>query len=167
MTSIAKFIPNHPGALLFTCLSTLFNHFTMIMQNKPNFRKSQMTVNSVFTRAYENKSNWTLGENKPNSNPIQSQSNPISKQNKANQSQSNPISKPIQSQSNPKEQVKNPEFPPNCSFYFQFVAAQLAFFSVEYSYITHHAMRNSQPFLSSSSFLRYLFSRRVASRSKS
>ncbi len=39
------------------------------MQNKPNFRKSQMNVSSVLTMNYENKSNWTLGENKPNSNP--------------------------------------------------------------------------------------------------
>jgi len=40
------------------------------MQNKPNFRKSQMNVNTFNTTEYENKSNWTLGENKPNSNPI-------------------------------------------------------------------------------------------------
>ncbi len=40
------------------------------MQNKPNFRKSQMNVSSVLTTDYENKSNWTLGQNKPNSNPI-------------------------------------------------------------------------------------------------
>ncbi len=40
------------------------------MQNKPNFRKSQMNVNLYNTRDYENKRNWTLGENKPNSNPI-------------------------------------------------------------------------------------------------
>ena len=29
-----------------------------------------MNVNLYNTRDYENKSNWTLGENKPNSNPI-------------------------------------------------------------------------------------------------
>jgi len=29
-----------------------------------------MNVNSLITIDYENKSNWTLGENKPNSNPI-------------------------------------------------------------------------------------------------
>ena len=29
-----------------------------------------MNVNSLLTTDYENKSNWTLGENKPNSNPI-------------------------------------------------------------------------------------------------
>ncbi len=39
------------------------------MQNKANFRKSQMNVNTFTQMAYENKSNWTLGENKPNSNP--------------------------------------------------------------------------------------------------
>ena len=39
------------------------------MQNKANFRKAQMNVNPYITTDYENKSNWTLGENKPNSNP--------------------------------------------------------------------------------------------------
>jgi len=40
------------------------------MQNKPNFRKSKMNVSSLLTMKYANLSNWTLGENKPNSNPI-------------------------------------------------------------------------------------------------
>jgi len=40
------------------------------MQNKPNFRKSQMNVSIFLQMTYENKHNWTLGENKPNSNPI-------------------------------------------------------------------------------------------------
>jgi hypothetical protein len=40
------------------------------MQNKPNFQKSQMDVRLNISRNYENNSNWTLGENKPNSNPI-------------------------------------------------------------------------------------------------
>jgi len=39
------------------------------MQNKANFLRSQMNVKSYNTKAYENKSNWTLSENKPNSNP--------------------------------------------------------------------------------------------------
>ena len=50
------------------------------MQNKANFGKSQMNVNLYNTTDYENISDWTLGENKPNSKPIQSQF-------KANQSQ--------------------------------------------------------------------------------
>ena len=36
------------------------------MQNKPNFRKAKMNVSAVITKDYENKPNWTLGENKPN-----------------------------------------------------------------------------------------------------
>ncbi|MFB0554419.1 MAG: hypothetical protein ACETWQ_14030 [Phycisphaerae bacterium] len=36
-----------------------------------------MNVSSILTTDYENISDWTLGQNKPNSNPIQTQSNPI------------------------------------------------------------------------------------------
>ncbi len=39
------------------------------MQNKPNFQKSQMNVYPYKTTDYERKRNWTLSENKPNSNP--------------------------------------------------------------------------------------------------
>ncbi len=42
----------------------------LFMQNKPNFRKSQMNANLYNTRDYERKRDWTLGQNKPNSNPI-------------------------------------------------------------------------------------------------
>jgi len=35
------------------------------MQNKPNFRKPKMNLNSLLTMDYENISDWTLGENKP------------------------------------------------------------------------------------------------------
>jgi len=36
----------------------------------PNFPNAQMNVKFFMTKHYENKSNPTLGENKPNSNPI-------------------------------------------------------------------------------------------------
>ena len=49
------------------------------MQNKPNFLDALMNVTSFYTEEYENIANWKLGENKPNTNPIQTQSNPISK----------------------------------------------------------------------------------------
>ncbi len=39
------------------------------MQNKPNFQKSQMNANPYNTTDYERKRDWTLVENKPNSNP--------------------------------------------------------------------------------------------------
>jgi len=48
------------------------------MQNEPNFPESQMNVNKVLTKDYENISNWTLFENKPNTKPIQTQTKPIS-----------------------------------------------------------------------------------------
>ena len=51
-------------------LPTIYNLF---MQNKPNFQKSQMSVSIFSQRAYKNTPDWTLGENKPNSNPISKQ----------------------------------------------------------------------------------------------
>ena len=40
------------------------------MQNKPNFQDVQMSVSNIITMNYENIANWTIGQNKPNSNPI-------------------------------------------------------------------------------------------------
>jgi len=40
------------------------------MQNKPNLPDTQMNLSIFSQMAYEYKSNWTLGQNKPNSNPI-------------------------------------------------------------------------------------------------
>jgi hypothetical protein len=53
--------------------------------NKPNFRKSQMNVNKVLTRDYDKLDTWSIGKNKPNSNPIQTQY----------KAKTNPISEPI------------------------------------------------------------------------
>ncbi len=58
-----------PLSALYICRETSTNQL-LFMQNKPNFRKSQMNVSIFSKMAYEYKSNWTLGENKPNSNPI-------------------------------------------------------------------------------------------------
>ena len=75
-------------------MSRVLYKSTLFMQNKPNLLNTQMNVNPVLRKDYKNETLSGYGKNKPNSNPIQSQSNPISKQNKPNQSQSNPISKP-------------------------------------------------------------------------
>jgi hypothetical protein len=40
------------------------------MQNKANFRKSQMNVTKEIAREYEKKDTWWSGKNKPNSKPI-------------------------------------------------------------------------------------------------
>ena len=50
------------------------------MQNKANLLNAQMNVTSIMTRDYENKSNWKLGENKPNSKPIKANTKPIQTQ---------------------------------------------------------------------------------------
>ena len=61
------------------------------MQNKANFRKSQMNVNKVLTKDYEQIDTWSIGKNKANSKPIQTQfkanTNPIQTQFKAKQTQ--------------------------------------------------------------------------------
>ncbi len=48
---------------------TLYKSATFYAK-QTQFPKSQMNVNLYNTTDYENKSNWTIGENKPNSNPI-------------------------------------------------------------------------------------------------
>ena len=68
-------------ATVICCLSSVFCQLpsttvesslqiNLFMQNKPNFRKSQMNVSFFYTKDYENISDWTLGESKPNSKPI-------------------------------------------------------------------------------------------------
>jgi len=52
-------------------LSRTLYKSALFMQNKPNFRKSQMNVSFFTQKAYENKSNWTLGESKPNQSQFQ------------------------------------------------------------------------------------------------
>jgi len=59
------------------CILKLTNQFESIMQNKPNFRNAKMNLNSYLTKYYENKSNWTLGENKPNQSQYKANTNPI------------------------------------------------------------------------------------------
>jgi hypothetical protein len=68
------------------------------MQNKANFRKSQMNISTVITMNYEQSTmNYEI-KNKANSNPKQTQNkpntNPI-------QTQYKPNTNPIQSQTNP------------------------------------------------------------------
>ncbi len=54
---------------LYICRESSTNHL-LFMQNKPNFKDTQMNVSLDITKDYENLSDWTLGQNKPNSNPI-------------------------------------------------------------------------------------------------
>ncbi len=56
--------PNKPP--ISPNLPTIYNLF---MQNEPNFRKSQVNVRPLVIMNYERKSDWTLGENEPKTNP--------------------------------------------------------------------------------------------------
>jgi hypothetical protein len=56
----------------------------LFMQNKANFRKSQMNVNKVLTKDYEKRTLGERGKNKANSKPIQTQYKANSKPNKPN-----------------------------------------------------------------------------------
>jgi hypothetical protein len=83
------------------------------MQNKPNLPDAQINITPFYTVDYENKSNWKLGENKPNTNPIKANTNPIPEMSKMNVTsvltkdyenerlRDAGKTKPIQTQSNP------------------------------------------------------------------
>jgi hypothetical protein len=60
------------------------------MQNKANFRKSQVNINSVITSEYEQMDTWSSGKNKAKTKPIQTQTNPIQTQYKANSNPNKP-----------------------------------------------------------------------------
>ncbi len=62
-------INNHLAFGIFTTVEESLQ-INLFMQNEPNLPKAQMNVNKVLIRDYENKPNWTLGENEPKTNPI-------------------------------------------------------------------------------------------------
>ena len=96
-----------------------YEKINLFMQNKPNFRKSQMNVTFFITRDYDKLDTWSSGKNKANTKPIQSRykanTKPIQSQYKANtkpiQSQYKANTKPIQSQYKPNS---NPNKPNSC-----------------------------------------------------
>jgi len=57
--------PDSRRTLLYNCRKYSTNR-PIFLQNKANFRKSQMDVTLNIARDYKKKSKWTLGENKPN-----------------------------------------------------------------------------------------------------
>ncbi len=72
------------------------SHFTLhemraqillFMQNKAKLLAARMNITSVLTKHYENKRPSGYGENKANTNPIQTQYKPKTKPIKPNQSQ--------------------------------------------------------------------------------
>jgi len=47
-------------------LSRTLYKSALFMRNKPNLLDARMNVSFILTKDYENISDWTLGENKPN-----------------------------------------------------------------------------------------------------
>ncbi|MHC4284038.1 MAG: hypothetical protein ACYSWZ_13860 [Planctomycetota bacterium] len=85
--------------VLYACRETITDVMSalqihLFMQNKPKFRKSQMVVNKVLTKNYEQMDTWSIRKNKPNSNPIQTQFKPNQSQNKPNTNPNKPNAGP-------------------------------------------------------------------------
>ncbi len=83
----ATYLPAYKAAVIYVpIIYVLIKHYIcresstnspLFMQNKANLLDTQMNLTSLITVDYENIANWKLGKNKPNTNPIQSQSKPI------------------------------------------------------------------------------------------
>ncbi len=78
------------------------------MQNKPNFRKSQMNVNKVLTKDYEKRTLGERGKNKPNSNPIKANTKPIKANKMPKQTQFKPNQTQFFSYPNPPDSLSRP-----------------------------------------------------------
>ena len=68
---------------LYTCRENFTNR-PLFMQNKPNFLRGQINATLFATKDYENKWQRRVRKNKPKTNPIQTQTNPISEKPKMN-----------------------------------------------------------------------------------
>ncbi len=73
MSNEAQTIANRPTKLVPSNIEGIYEIINYYMQNKPNFQKSQMNVSIFSQKDYENISDWTLGENKPNQTQFQTQ----------------------------------------------------------------------------------------------
>ena len=71
---------NRVSGIVLRTTNSYVRNYKQNMQNKPNFKKTQMNVNTFITTSYEQRTmNYEL-KNKPNSNPNKPNSNPISAQ---------------------------------------------------------------------------------------
>ena len=69
--------------ILYNCRGSFTNRL-LFMQNKPNFLRGQINATLFATKDYENKWQRRVRKNKPKTNPIQTQTNPISEKPKMN-----------------------------------------------------------------------------------
>ena len=80
MAAIAQIIANRLNAQKSTSPRSLSMGLATpadcFMQNKPNLLNAQINVTSILTKDYEKNEIFTVPENKPNTNPNQSQFKP-------------------------------------------------------------------------------------------
>ena len=69
--------------ILYNCRGSSTNRL-LFMQNKPNFLRGQINATLFAAKDYENKWQRRVRKNKPKTNPIQTQTNPISEKPKMN-----------------------------------------------------------------------------------
>ena len=91
---------NHANRLTSpACQPRTTNYELRTNTNKANLLNAQMNVNKVLTKDYENKPPRPTRKNKANTNPIQTQSNPISPPHAAKQTQYKPTQTQFQTRS--------------------------------------------------------------------
>ena len=83
------------------------------MQNKANFPDDQMNVSAITTKDYKNKTLSGSGKNEPKTNPIQTQTNPITEKPKMNVSTN--ITKGYDNKSHFWAIAKQTQYKPNLS----------------------------------------------------
>jgi len=71
-TKYYRLTTNRPSTIVEIALQ---NH--LFMQNKANFRKSQMNISCYITMDYDKMDTWSSGKNEPKTNPKRTQSDPI------------------------------------------------------------------------------------------
>ncbi len=91
-TSVEK--PLLMSRILYTCRGSSTNRL-LFMQNKPNFLRGQINATLCAAKDYENKWQRRVRKNKPNSNPIRTQSKPIKPKTKPKRTQNKPKTNPI------------------------------------------------------------------------
>jgi len=83
-----EFILSGVEGRCYITTNSYVRNYKQNMQNKANFRKSQVNLSDLSIREYEQMDTWSSEKNKANSKPIQTQfkakTNPIRTQNKPN-----------------------------------------------------------------------------------
>jgi len=93
-------------AFLHTNRSEEIRDMSKNMQNEPNLQNTPITATSFLEKHYEEYWLYPRSQNKPNSNPIRTQTNPIKPQKPTSKTQTNPIKPNFKPNFKPKNSMK-------------------------------------------------------------